>query len=151
MPNRTCMARCEPPYYGNMDIFTTYTCDLLCPLNKFGRNDTQQCSSNCPNLSYADPSIRICVANCPSYPLLYADDRYNKCLPECSFPLFGFLPNLTCLSSCPTIGNMTYLADDFNRLCVLSCVNRLISYADYSNNVCTQFCPNGTFASNYTK
>lgn len=46
---------------------------------------------------------------------------------------------------------MVYLADASNRLCVLSCVNAVISFADYTKNECTQFCPNGTFASNYTK
>jgi hypothetical protein len=62
---------------------------------------------------------------------------------------------MTCISSCPNLtqngSNRVYLADASNRLCVLSCVNAVISFADYAHNECTQYCPNGTFASNYTK
>lgn len=152
LPNRTCLTTCEYPYYGNP---INFTCDLLCPQNYFGRNDTRMCDTGCPSGSFADPTIRICVNDCPSYPPLFADSRFKQCLTFCSTPLFGYEVNMSCISSCPNIsqGNRTliYLADASNRLCVLSCVNAVISFADYTKNECTQFCPNGTFASNYTK
>jgi hypothetical protein len=36
-------------------------------------------------------------------------------------------------------------------MCVLECVNAVISFADFIHNVCTQYCPSGFFADNYTK
>jgi hypothetical protein len=152
MPNRTCLDKCAAPYYGNT---ANLTCDLLCPPGTYGRNDTQICDTGCPGGSFSDPSIRICVSNCPSSPLLFADSRYNQCLDYCMSPLFGYEVDLTCRSSCPNVTvwgkTLVYLADDSNRLCVLACVNKVISFADYANNECTSFCPNGTFANNFTK
>ena len=48
------------------------------------------CTQHCPNLTFADPSTRICQANCPSHPILFADTRSNRCVPICTYPLFGF-------------------------------------------------------------
>jgi hypothetical protein len=153
VPTRTCLQTCIAPYYGNP---VNFTCDLLCPEGYFGRNTTRRCDTTCLSLSFADPSIRICVAECPGSPLLYADSRTSQCLDYCVSPLFAYEVDFTCRSSCPnmtTAGGQTlvYLADASNRKCVLQCVNAVISFADYKSNECTQFCPNGTFANNYTK
>jgi hypothetical protein len=87
LPNRTCLATCEAPYYGNP---LTFTCDLVCPLNYYGENTTRLCMTSCPSGSFSDPSIRICVAVCPTSPSLYADSRSYQCLPSCSTPLFAY-------------------------------------------------------------
>ena len=87
--------------------------------------------------------------------MLYADDRTNECLSGCISPLFAYQGDMTCQSSCPNVTqngtDLVYLADASNRMCVLSCTNALISYADYTSNECVAQCPSGSFASNYTK
>ncbi len=82
---------------------------------------------------------------------MFADDRDNTCVPICASPRYGFTLNRTCIPSCPNISGTIYLADRYSRRCVLECVDQVDHYADYANNVCTDFCPNGTYASNDTK
>ena len=92
---------------------------MICPSGYFGRNTTRSCSQTCLNGSYADPYSRICVAVCPDSPMLFADDRGNICTPNCESPLFAFTLNRTCIPTCPNISSTIYLADIFNRRCVI--------------------------------
>lgn len=91
------------------------------------------------------------MAQCPIFPMLFADDRTNECVSFCASPLYAYIVDRTCVEFCPNISTDVYLADSSNRKCVIECVNDVRTYADYSNNECTDFCPNGTFASNFTK
>ena len=77
--------------------------------------------------------------------MLYADDDINECVQKCENG-FGYndknLDKRVCVPSCPnttvtvngTTLNLIYLADSSNHLCVLHCINELISFADYKNN-----------------
>ena len=114
--SRTCITPCITPSYSNP---LTYSCDLICPVDYFGRNTTRSCSLTCLSGSFADPHSRICVAKCPVNPLMFADDRYNTCVPICASPRYGFTLNRTCITSCPNISGSIYLADRYSRRCVL--------------------------------
>jgi len=86
-------------------------------------------STDCPSTYYGDPLNRVCTQNCPgnSTVQLFSDTNSNVKM---------------CVYYCPT----GYYRQNItgNRTCVTNCLPNY--YIDYTNDICTQTCPNGTFS-----
>lgn len=94
--SKTCVGVCPD---GTTASNHSYRCQDYCDFGEYMLEKV--CEIGCPDPLFADNLTRSCRASCQNDPLTYADPVNRRCVLTCNATEYAFMPNLTCLKTCP--------------------------------------------------